>query len=77
MAGGRGGAGGCSVHAAPELLTGGQGGAAGTAAFGLPIPAEPLIVGLEYFTQYWVFDAPANQAGITLTNGLATRVGGM
>lgn len=50
--------------------------AGGIATWDLPIPVMPSLLGLPFFEQALVFDAPANPAGMILSNPLRARIGG-
>ena len=48
----------------------------GTRTVNLPLPNDPQLIDLVYFTQYFVIDPPANALGLTVTGSVRTEVGG-
>ena len=68
------GAGGCSLlqDALPDgvvLPTSTDG--TGTISWAIPIPNDPLLLGVTVYQQWAVFDATANPLGVTTSEGLA------
>lgn len=51
--------------------------ATGLAAIPLLVPTDPALLGGVVHTQFGCVDAPANVLGITLSNGVSTRLGGL
>lgn len=68
---------GCSVYASLDvtLVTGTDGN--GRALVSLPIPSATNLVNSRVFAQYVTFDLPANPMGLTTSNGLEIRIGGI
>src|SRR5262249_56250528 len=65
---------GCTLYASPDvsLLLAATG---GTATWTFQIPNNQGLVGLLFYNQAFVFDAPANTAGITATNAAEALIG--
>jgi hypothetical protein len=47
----------------------------GEATWTLPVPNVASLAGIEFFNQAIVLDLPANSLGLTVTNGLSSRIG--
>lgn len=65
---------GCNLLVSPDasaLLVG----TANAATWSLPVPPAPGLLGFECHVQAFVWDPPANAAGITVSNGGRCRVG--
>ena len=48
----------------------------GTAVLTLGVPNDAALLGATFYTQAFALDAPANPFGGTMSNGLASRIGG-
>ncbi len=68
---------GCSVNASLDvtLVTGTDG--TGRAVVLLPVPLASNLVASRLYVQYVSFDLPANPMGLTTSNGLEIRLGGV
>ncbi|HEX5051943.1 MAG TPA: hypothetical protein VFZ65_09240 [Planctomycetota bacterium] len=67
---------GCSLFAAVDHATP-LASAGGALQQDLVLPNVPAVLGLDLFLQGFGFDATANPAGLTASNGLALRLGGL
>jgi hypothetical protein len=69
---------GCFLRAALDgVLLGVATDASGNGKFTLPIPNAVGLVGVKFYNQFLVFDAPANTLGIVVTNGGVATIGEM
>lgn len=71
------GAPGCRAYVAlPEILSSFQLGAP-TASSSIAIPIDPYFSGVSVYAQSVVFDPTANPAGLLVTNGVVSKIGGL
>ena len=66
---------GCTLLASPDALIGTTANAAGVASVPWSLPAAPAFVGLDFFSQAFTLDPPANALGAALSNAGAGRLG--
>ncbi|MCA8972570.1 MAG: hypothetical protein KDC95_22475, partial [Planctomycetes bacterium] len=68
---------GCSVYCSYDALLGAvPTNATGSGSLTLPVPNSTGLIGIKFYNQYIVLDAPANTLGLTFTNGGAGKIGG-
>ncbi|MCB9881723.1 MAG: S8 family serine peptidase [Planctomycetes bacterium] len=68
---------GCSVYCSYDVLLGAvPTNATGSGSLTLPVPNSTGLIGIKFYNQYIVLDAPANTLGLTFTNGGAGKIGG-
>lgn len=70
------GAPGCVLRTEPSVLFAAVTSAAGTMRQPIVIGTDPATIGVVWYSQFLVFDPPANAFGATLSNALRTQVGG-
>jgi hypothetical protein len=70
------GAPGCALLASMDVSLPAATGSGGVATMPLPLPAVPSLIGGHVYTQFVCVDLGANQAGISVSNGLHTLIGG-
>lgn len=70
------GAPGCKLYAPGAIMMPATTSSFGTASVPVDLPDDKNLIGKRFYTQFACFDLPANQLGLTFTNGLETRVGG-
>lgn len=71
------GGGDCLVRVSVDVTLPTSTNASGDAAILFAVPGDVALIGARVFTQYATVDLPANQLGLTLSNGLETLVGGL
>lgn len=70
------GAPGCVLRTEPSVLFAGLVSGSGTMRQQIVIGTDPATIGVVWYSQFLVFDPPANAFGATLSNALRTQVGG-
>ncbi|MEZ5966386.1 MAG: hypothetical protein R3F56_21300 [Planctomycetota bacterium] len=70
------GAPGCNLQASMDVIIPTTTLSGGATTVSIPIPNVPSLIGGHVFTQFACVDLAINQLGITVSNGLDTRVGG-
>lgn len=70
------GAPGCVLRINPVVLDPGLTTLLGSRAFPVAFPNNPSLIGTQLFSQYLVFDPPANAFDWTITRALRTTIGG-
>jgi hypothetical protein len=66
---------GCSLLQSGEIVGFRLADGSGTAAFQLPIPPAPALLGFDVFTQSFVLDAGANPPGWLASAAIALTIG--
>jgi len=69
------GAPGCRIYCSQDALIGSGTDGSGTARVSITYPRDRALAGQTYFTQYLVFDPPANQLDIIVSNYLRVTIG--
>lgn len=67
----------CSIRVAPTVLITDWTNAQGWLNVPLAVPNSTGLIGRSLFAQGWLFDPGVNNLGMTLTNGLDARIGGV
>ena len=70
------GATGCKLYTSPDIILAFPTGQRGTITVPLRHPANPVYLGLRFFTQFFCLDSKANAWGATYSNAVATLLGG-
>ncbi len=66
---------GCQQLINPDLLTfTAIADASGYLKVGFPLPNTPGLRGIEFYAQFWAYDANANRAGLTTSTGLKVKL---
>ncbi len=67
---------GCNLYTGGVIIVGGTSSAKGATSTTIVVPNNPSLIGANLYSQYLCADPGANVGGMTMTNGLHTRLGG-
>lgn len=67
----------CMVYCGHDLLVGVTADALGDARQNLTLPSDSALVGQHVYSQFYALDVRANQLGMTSSNAMDTRIGGL
>jgi hypothetical protein len=65
----------CNIYCSQDAVLASGTDASGTARFPLTYPRDRALAGQTYYTQYLVFDPPANQLDLIVSNALRITIG--
>ena len=69
------GAAGCRIYCSQDVILGSGTDASGSASVTLTYPRDRALAGQTYFTQFLVYDPPANQLDLVVSNYLQVTLG--
>jgi len=66
---------GCWLYTSPDLSSVALSDARGIASLGWPVPNLPQLIGISFYTQWMVYDPPANGAYVTFSGAARATIG--